>query len=170
MTLHRIERDNRMRNSQRENVGAGRVEVTFQVPIQGTAQSGISIAATDTLWFGLGFYPQPGERGNIDPAFRFGFSIKPQGSQYNPKTPLGFMGFANCPFFEYNADGLAIGAVCHIGIANLSAEGEEIPFKGYVNLSFLGMALRAPYDSANMYSYTGPKSVAIMERFQEDDN
>ena len=151
-------------------VGAGRVEVTFQLPIEGTAKTGIAISATELLHFGLGFYPQPGERGNIDPVFRSGFSIRPRGSQFDPREPLGYMGFANCPHFRYNPDGLAIGAICHVGIVNLSADGTDIPFEGYVNLSFLGMATRSPLDSGNHYAYTGPKSVKIMERNSQDDS
>jgi hypothetical protein len=168
--LHRIERNLRVRQYQRDQAGAGRIEVTFQIPLEGTAKSGIAIAATELLWFGLAFYPQPGEKGNIDPAFRSGFSIKPRGSQYDARVPLGFMGFANCPYFKYNDDGFAIGAICHIGIANLSADASDIPFEGYVNLSFLGMAMRSPYDSGNEHVYTGPKSVASMQRYQEDDD
>ena len=167
--MQRIQRDIRIREYQRKMVGAGRVEITFQIPIQGTAKTGIAVSATDMLHFGLGFYPQLGEHGLVTPSFRSGFSIRPNGSNFDPAIPLGYLGFANCPFFNYNEDGLCIGAICHIGIVNLDAEGNDIPFEGSVNLSFMGMASRAPLDSGNHLQYTGPQSVKIMETFHGED-
>lgn len=168
--FHHITRHQRIRDHQRNMVGAGRIEVTFQVPLQGTAKTGIAVSATDYLHFGIGFYPNRGERSLIDPAFRAGFSIVPAGSDFNPKEPLGYMGFANCPFFDYNDDGLCVGAICHIGVVNLDAAGNDIPFKGFAHLSFMGMASRAPLDSGNHHEYTGPQSVESMERKIEDDD
>ena len=167
---HLITRDLRIREYQRKMIGAGRIEVTFQIPITGTAKTGAAVSATDYLHFGVGFYPQRGERDMIDPAFRAGFSLRPAGVNFDPAIPLGYLGFANCPFFDYNDDGLCVGAICHIGVVNLDAVNSNIPFKGFCHLSFLGMASRAPLDSGNHHQYTGPNSVKVMERQATDDD
>lgn len=164
-----ITRADRVRRQQKDTVGSGKLEVTFQIPIDGTARTGMAVSSTETLYFGVGFFPQGGEKGLIDPIFRSGFSIRPSNASYNARTPLGFVGFANCPFFEYNDDGLCIGAICHVGVINLGADTAEIPFTGYVNLSFVGHASKSPLDSGNLYQYTGPGSVSMMERPAEDE-
>lgn len=168
-SMHRIDRKRRIREFQKEQCGVAKMEVTFQIPIEGIAKTGMAVSATELLTFGVGFYPKPGETGLIDPVFRGGFSIRPRGGSFDPMGTMGYMGFANCPHFEYSDDGFCIGAICHVGVVNMAADGVDIPFKGYVNLSFLGLASRAPLEGGNLYQYTGPASVALMERDPQDD-
>lgn len=169
--MYKIWRTERIRDYQRRNVGAGRTNVTFQIPIEGIARSGISIHNTDPLDFGVGFYPKKGDRFGLVPQFLAGFSIQPTGIGEDRRRAIGLMAFANCSQWLKNDDGFFTKAVVQIGIVNLSADEEEINFKGYATLSFTGKAVQAPLDSGGHDQYTGPQSVRAMEYyFDEEDN
>lgn len=168
--MYQIWRQQRIRDYQKKHVGAGRTNVTFQVPIEGIARSGISIHNTDTLDFGVGFYPKQGERYGLTPQFLAGFSIQPTSLGEDRTRAVGLMAFGNCGQWLINDDGLFTGAVVQVGIVNLSADEAEINFKGYATLSFTGKATQSPLDSGNHDAYTGPRSVGSMEYYYDEED
>jgi len=143
----RIETENRKRQRQKDIAGAGVTQVTFQIPIRGSAGNGLQMSPTDLLPFDVRFEPEQGRMFPRTPGFTSGFSL--ESDRGNINDMLGIVGFANVAHWSRDRNGYFDGAIVHIGVVHLGQFDEPVAYKGFVTCAFVGTALQSPVDMPN---------------------